>query len=252
MLEMEHRARSGPGAPTTLHMDKPEALVEMGPCGRCQMRDIGICAAQAGEELTNLSRRVRLAAKATVFEEGAQADSIWALVSGMVLLSKLLQDGRRQVVGIAVPGDLLGLSLQETNSFTATALTPAALCRFERARFVELLERAPGLMRRVFDTCTHELNLAQNHMLLLGRRSAEEKVATFLLSLRARCAPMHGLSARVDLPMTRQDIGDYLGLTLETVSRTMTRLAQRKIIAVIPDGVRILDTQKLSSAAGGL
>ena len=87
-------------------------------------------------------------------------------------------------------------------------------------------------------------------MLLLGRRSAQEKVAAFLLSLRARYASAQGLSARIDLPMTRQDIGDYLGLTLETVSRSMTKLAQRKIIAVIPDGVRILDMDRLKAVAG--
>ena len=106
--------------------------------------------------------------------------------SGSVLLSKLLHDGRRQVVGIAVPGDFLGLPLQSANGFTATTLTPANLQRFDRIRFTDLLNRAPGLMRQVFENFSHELTLAQEHMLLLGRRSAEEKVAAFLLSLRDR------------------------------------------------------------------
>ena len=200
-------------------------------------------------ELADLSRVVRLAAKSTIFEEGAQADAVWSVASGTVLVSKLLHDGRRQVVDIAVPGDFLGLSMQAANSFTASALTPVSLCRFDKSRFADLLERAPHLMRQVFATCSHELRLAQDHMLLLGRRSAEEKVAAFILSLRARWARLHGPSARVDLPMTRQDIGDYLGLTLETVSRTMTKLAQRKVIAIIPDGVRILDVEKLKATA---
>ena len=212
-------------------------------------RDIALAEAQVELELAELSRQVRFAAKVTVFAEGARADSVWSLVSGSVLLSKLLHDGRRQVVGIAVPGDFLGLPLQSANGFTATTLTPANLQRFDRIRFTDLLNRAPGLMRQVFENFSHELTLAQEHMLLLGRRSAEEKVAAFLLSLRDRWAPMRGLTARVDLPMTRQDIGDYLGLTLETVSRTMTKLAQRKIIAVIPDGVRILDADSLTRIA---
>ena len=219
------------------------------PCGRCPVGDLSLCAAHLDEELADLSRRMRLCAKATLFEECAQADSVWSLVSGAVLLSKLLADGRRQVLGIAVPGDFLGLTMESSYSFTATALTPVTICRFERSRFAEVLNRAPRLMRRVFVIFSRELALAQDHMLLLGRRSAEEKVAAFLLGMRVRWAPLHGLSARIDLPMTRQDIGDYLGLTLETVSRTMTRLAQRKIIAIIPDGVRILDVDKLSATA---
>jgi len=205
--------------------------------------------AQVGLELADMSRQVRFAAKATVFAEGARADAVWSLISGSVLLSKLLQDGRRQVVGIAVPGDFLALPMRSANGFTATTLTSASLCRFDRARFTDLLDRAPSLMRQVFENFSHELALAQDHMLLLGRRSAEEKVAAFLISLRDRWAPVRGLTARIDLPMTRQDIGDYLGLTLETVSRTMTKLAQRKIIAVIPDGVRILDAHRLARAA---
>ena len=213
------------------------------------LRATCVCDGQAELELADISRPVRLEAKATVFAEGGRAEAVWRLVSGSVLLSKLLPDGRRQVVGIAVPGDFLGLPMQSANGFTATTLTKANLYRLDRARFTDLLDRAPGLMRQVFENFSHELALAQDHMVLLGRRSAEEKVAAFLLSLRDRCAPMQGLTARVDLPMTRQDIGDYLGLTLETVSRTMTKLAQRKIIAIIPDGVRILDADGLARAA---
>ena len=212
-------------------------------------RNIALAEAQVDQELAEISRPVRFAAKVPVFAEGARADAVWSLVSGSVLLSKLLHDGRRQVVGIAVPGDFLGLPMQPTNGLTATTMTPASLSRFDRVRFTDLLNRAPGLMRQVFENFSQELALAQDHMLLLGRRSAEEKVAAFLLSLRDRWAPMQGLTARVDLPMTRQDIGDYLGLTLETVSRTMTKLAQRKIIAVIPDGVRILDADRLAKVA---
>ena len=202
------------------------------------------------DEPAVMSRRVSLEAKATVFEEGAQADAVWSVVSGTVLLSKLLHDGRRLILGIAMPGDFLGLAMGAANSFTASALTPVTLCRCDQARFAALLESEPQLMRQVFASCFNELSLAQEHMLLLGRRSAQEKVAAFLLSLRARYASAQGLSARIDLPMTRQDIGDYLGLTLETVSRSMTKLAQRKIIAVIPDGVRILDMDRLKAVAG--
>jgi CRP/FNR family transcriptional regulator len=212
-------------------------------------RQIHFCNGEVDLELADMSRQISLDAKATVFAEGARADAIWSLDSGSVLLSKLLRDGRRQVIGIAVSGDFLGLPMQSMNGSTATTLTPVVLRRFDRVRFTDLLNRTPDLMRRVFETFSQELALAQDHMLLLGRRSAEEKVAAFLLHLRDRWAPLQGLTSRIDLPMTRQDIGDYLGLTLETVSRTMTKLAQRKMIAVIPDGVRILDAERLARAA---
>ena len=233
MLDLE------PRAPSARPLDLPSEIA----------RKIGVEDALVELELADISRHVRLDAKATVFAEGARAEAVWMIVSGSILLSKLLHDGRRQVVGIGVPGDFLGLPMHAANGLTATTLTPSTLCRFDRARFTDLLNRNPGLMRQVFETFSHELALAQDHMLLLGRRSAEEKVAAFLLSLRDRWAPLQGLTSRVDLPMTRQDIGDYLGLTLETVSRTMTKLAQRKIIAVIPDGVRILDPERLARAA---
>ncbi len=229
--------------------DLSDAVSRAGRPGLLPHAVDGPCVTSIEVALADLSRQVRLEAKATVFEEGAQAEAVWKLMSGTVLLSKLLHDGRRQIIGIAMPGDFLGLCMQSANSFTASALTPVTLCRCDQARFAALLDSAPQLMRQVFATCSNELSLAQEHMLLLGRRSADEKVAAFLLSLRARWAPVHGLSARIDLPMTRQDIGDYLGLTLETVSRTMTRLAHRKIIAIIPDGVRILDMDRLKAVA---
>ena len=226
-------------APRARQLDPPQGLA----------RHIHCCKDHVDLELAEMSRQIRLDAKTTVFAEDARADAVWSLDSGSILLSRLLRDGRRQVIGIAVSGDFLGLSMQSTNGFTATTLTPVTLRRFDRVRFTDLLNRTPDLMRQVFETFAQELALAQDHMLLLGRRSAEEKVAAFLLHLRDRWAPLQGLTSRIDLPMTRQDIGDYLGLTLETVSRTMTKLAQRKVIAVIPDGVRILDAARLTRAA---
>ena len=249
MLDMDQGAQFEANSHGRLGHPMVTVATDGVPCLGCPVSDIALCTAHGDEALADISRRAQLRAKTTLFEECAHADAVWSLVSGALLLSKLLPDGRRQVLGIALPGDFLGLATENTYSFTATTLTPVSVCRFERSRFLELLNRTPRLMRRVFATFSRDLALAQDHMLLLGRRSAEEKVAAFLLSLRARRAPLHGLSARIDLPMTRQDIGDYLGLTLETVSRTMTKLAHRKVIAIIPDGVRILDVEKLSATA---
>jgi len=197
-----------------------------------------------------IARRRGKPAKSVLFEEGAPADCIVRLVTGAVLLSKSLTDGRRQVIGIAMPGDFLGLFMADAHGFTATALTTVEFCRFDRKQFFALVDENPRLGRQLFSATTNQLTLAQEHMVLLGRRNAEEKVASFLLRLRDQWARVRTASARVDLPLTRQDIGDYLGLTLETVSRVVSRLARRKLIAVIPDGVRILDLEALGELSG--
>jgi CRP/FNR family transcriptional regulator len=96
---------------------------------------------------------------------------------------------------------------------------------------------------------SHELSLAQDQMVILGRRTAEERVAAFLIGLRNRWMRINGNQVHVLLPMTRQDIGDFLGLTVETVSRIMTRLAREKAIVIVPDGVRLLDVARLERLA---
>jgi len=133
--------------------------------------------------------------------------------------------------------------------FTADALTPARICQFSRVGFSHLLDEKPRLMRALLDMASHELTLAQDQMVVLGRRTAEEKIAAFLIGMRNRYARIRGSSVHVPLPMTRLDIGDYLGLTVETVSRMMTRMAREKTIVIVPDGVRLLDVARLEQLA---
>ena len=167
----------------------------------------------------------------------------------MLRLSRLLPDGRRQVVGFAMVGDFLGLALPERFTVTAEALAPTKLCRFEKRAFAGLVADAPHLLQRLYERAGYELTLAQDHMMLLGRRTAEEKVASFLLGLRARYARIGQNSVTVELPMGRQDIADHLGLTIETVSRMLTRLDRDKAILIVPGGVRLLDIARLEELA---
>jgi CRP/FNR family transcriptional regulator len=158
---------------------------------------------------------------------------------------KLLPDGRRQIVGFLLPGDFVGLSLNERYGFAADAIDRVTACRFDRDAFAAFVDRKPHLLRRLHEAATHELTVAQDHMVLLGRRTADEKVADFLLTMRRRLRRLGAGSVTIPLPMTRQDLADYLGLTLETVSRVISKLARDKIILVIPDGVRIMDPLRL-------
>ncbi len=221
-------------------------------CADCEIKGQSVCNSLEPDEfdaLEKIGRTVSVPAKSTLFEQGREADFVCNLTSGALRLSKLLPDGRRQVVGFAMPGDFLGLAMDRTHMFTADALTPAKVCQFSRSGFSDLLDEKPRMLRRLMQMAGHELSLAQDQMVVLGRRTAEEKIAAFLIAMRNRYAGVHGPSVHVPLPMTRLDIGDYLGLTVETVSRMMTRMAREKTIVIVPDGVRLLDVARLEQLA---
>jgi CRP/FNR family transcriptional regulator, anaerobic regulatory protein len=221
-------------------------------CGDCDIRSQSVCNSLESDEfeaLEKIGRTISMPAKATVFEQGRDAVYVCNLTSGALRLSKLLPDGRRQVVGFAMPGDFLGIAMAKTHMFTADALTPVKFCQFSRVGFSDLLDEKPRLMRALLEAAAHELTLAQDQMVVLGRRTAEEKIAAFLIGMRKRYSSIHGPSVHVPLPMTRLDIGDYLGLTVETVSRMMTRMAREKAIVIVPDGVRLLDLARLERLA---
>ena len=147
-----------------------------------------------------------------------------------VRISKLLPDGRRQVTGLLFPGDFLGLAFNESYTYSAEAVGPSTLCRFPRTDLERLLSEHPKMERRLLGMASNELATAQDQMLLLGRKTAREKLATFLLMLSARAERRGHPGNPIDVPMTRADIADYLGLTIETVSRTFTVLRKSGLI----------------------
>ncbi len=221
-------------------------------CCDCDIKGLSVCSSLEPDEfdaLERIGRTISVPAKSTVFEQGRDAAFVFNLTAGALRLSKLLPDGRRQVVGFAMPGDFLGLAFEPSHMFTADALTPAKMCQFARLGFSELLDEKPRLLRALMNMASHELTMAQDQMVVLGRRTAEEKIASFLIGMRNRYARIYGPSVHVPLPMTRLDIGDYLGLTVETVSRMLTRMAREKIIVIVPDGVRLLDVARLELLA---
>lgn len=173
------------------------------------------------------------------------------MTDGAIRLSRLLPDGRRHVMGFALTGDFLGLALPERFAVTAEALGQATLCRFERGAFKALVADKPHLLQRLHERAGYELTLAQDQMMLLGRRTAEEKVALFLVGLRQRYLRIGHDSITLELPMGRQDIADHLGLTIETVSRMLTRFDRERIILIVPGGVRLLDPARLDRLAAG-
>lgn len=188
-------------------------------------------------ELQNLATQVYFRPGKTIFSEGELAESVYGLSQGVVRLYKMLSDGRRQVLSFALPGDFLGMPLADRHSFSADAIGEVALCRFSRDSLTRFIQSSPNIMRLLIQFATRELDMAQNQLLLLGNGSAEEKIAIFLVSWRDRLARLSVFSETVPLPMRRQDIADFLGMKLETVSRTLAKLEQKNVIRVVPHGV---------------
>ncbi len=185
----------------------------------------------------------------TLFHEGDPVVSIVTVTSGMVKLYKLFE-GRRQIIGFATQGRFLGLGNESFHTFSAEAIDEVEICSFSRDLFDQALERFPQLTRVLLERARDELTTAYDQMLLLGRKTARERVASLLLGLAgdALDADAHTVS----LPMTRNDIADYLGLTLETVSRVLTELRKQHVIAM-PNAhlVEIIDRATLSELAYG-
>jgi len=222
-------------------------------CNGCEARALSVCGSLEDEAFTGLQKLnhpINFPARSVLFNQETPVRHVFTVVHGVVRLYKLLPDGRRQIVGFALPGDFLGLALADGYGFCADAVTAVTVCRFSRDTFGDYADTHPQMLRRLHDMATHELALAQQQMVLLGRRDAEEKLASFLLGLQKRWARVSGKSSvTIDLPMGRQDIADFLGLTIETVSRTLNRMARDKLIVIVPDGVRVMDAARLEAIA---
>jgi CRP/FNR family transcriptional regulator, anaerobic regulatory protein len=222
------------------------------PCTDCVVRQFSLCEVLDDvelRELEHLGRHVHFASCETVFAQEEMTTSFYNVLDGVVRLYKLLPDGRRQIVGFALPGDFLGLTISPRHSFSADAIGPVAVCRFSRTSFARFIEAKSHILLRINELAVRELNQAQDHMVLLGRRSAEEKVATFLIGWRDRLVRLSGATKTLPLPMSRQDIADYLGLTIETVSRTFTKFERDGVIEILPGSICLLDPARAEALA---
>lgn len=210
------------------------------PCQVCSVRDMAFCGVLDNAELDRLdsiSSRFHVSPPKTIVFEADQADFVFNVTEGVVRLTKMLADGRRQITGFLFPGDFIGMTGKDTYVYSAEAVTAVDLCRFPRLKLMNLFEESPELEHRMLSMAYDDLAMAQEQILLLGRKTARERLASFLLMLmrqaeRRRRPADSGAVQSVMLPMSRADIADYLGLTIETVSRTMTRLSKDGLIGL--------------------
>ncbi len=215
-------------------------------CTQCGVCSYSICGALVGDELVELDRMAKRAVfgpKEALFSQSEPSTRIFNISEGVVRIYKLLPDGRRQVIGFKLPGDFLGLTAADTHNLSADAIGHVAVCWFQKAAFMRFVDHKLPLLRRMNEFATRELGLAQERMLLLGRYSAEEKMASFIVNWRDRLARVDR-SKDLVLPMSRRDIADYLGLTIQTVSRTFTKLERDGVIAVVPGGVKLRNEKR--------
>ena len=228
-------------------------------CAHCAVREIAVCTALSSPELEKL----RGIAVTKTYEPGSMlfgaeepAAMVGTVVQGTIKCFKLLADGRQQVVGFLFPGDFFGSPTQETTHYFAEALTRIELCVFPFPAIQRLIREMPNLERRLLKIANDDLNLAQEWMLLLGRKTAQERLATFLLLLaekaKARGVATGTTSGPIELPMNRSEIADYLGLTIETVSRQFSKLKASGHIRIAHNNeVTISNLQGLMEIADG-
>lgn len=171
-----------------------------------------------------------------IAREGERMDFVGSVLSGVATLTQTLEDGRTQMVGLLLPSDFLGRPSRDIAPYNAVAATPVALCCFRRKPFEQMMRTTPHVAHRLLEMTLDELDAAREWMLLLGRKTAREKIASFLAILARREATLTdrapGGTMRIELPLTREAMADYLGLTLETVSRHMSALKREGVIVL--------------------
>lgn len=230
-----------------------------GRCADCAIRNHAVCSqcdAQELDALSSIKTYRNFRPGDLMMTMGERAPFLGTVVEGVVSMSRLLPDGRRQVVGLLFPGDFVGRPFSPVAPFDYAAVTEARLCTFPRPKFEAAVRDMPALERRMLEMTLDELDSAREWMVLLGRKTAQEKLCSFFV-LAARRAlrlerrePLDGML--LELPLTREDMADFLGLTIETVSRQIGALKKRRVIELI-DARHLLipDWDALVDCAGG-
>ena len=209
-------------------------------CRACEARHKGVCGALSANQLIDLNKhamRKRVEAGVELIGETRKAESYANILSGVVKLTKMMADGRQQIVGLQFAPDFLGRPFRSESGITADAATEVNVCSFPKAMLDQMIRDTPQLERRLLEQTLKELDEARDWMLTLGRKTASEKVASFLYLIATHFNPELETGAGTaavsfDLPLTRSDIADFLGLTIETVSRQMTKLRKDEVILV--------------------
>lgn len=238
----------------------PAEMTEPAACASCAVRHRSLCAALTGAEveaLNRISTRRTLEPGENFAIEGDPSVAFANILGGVAKLVRGMEDGREQIVGLLFPSDFIGRALvrgetEPTVPFTVQAATAVEVCSFPVSGFESVMSRYPSLEHKLLERTLSELDAARDWMLLLGRKTATERVATFLHHIARRCASAGcAPGENFDLPLTRADMADFTGLTIETVSRQMSKLRKDGILHM--EGTRHVtrvDMGRLAERAG--
>lgn len=241
-----------------LRTDKPMKLKSdlSVKCSECPIRHRAVCARCDADELARMESMKyyrRFEAGEPVLWRGETLPFVATVVEGVASLSKTLEDGRTQTVGLLLPSDFIGRPGRDAIDFDVAAMTEVTLCCFQKAPFEKLVEETPHVAQQLLSLALDELDAARDWMLLLGRKTAREKIATFvqLLVKRTQPDPTQKFIMQITLPLTRDQIANYLGLTLETVSRQMNALKKEGVLEFTGRrDFEVLDLGALHAATG--
>ncbi|WP_295311084.1 transcriptional regulator FnrL [Roseobacter sp.] len=227
-------------------------------CSDCPIRHRAVCAKCETDELAlleDIKYYRSFSAGQTVMWAGDRMEFVASVVSGVATLTQTMEDGRRQMVGLLLPSDFVGRPQRETATYTVTAASDVVMCCFRRKPFEHMIANTPHIAHRLLEMTLDELDAAREWMLVLGRKTAREKIASLLSIIGRRIADLSdkksGQSITFDLMLTREAMADYLGLTLETVSRQVSALKKDGVIVL--EGKRnitIPDMRRLMEEAG--
>lgn len=212
------------------------ALQSLENCADCPIRHRAVCSKCEPEELNMLEGMKQYhsfsAGEVIVWAE-TPITHLGSIVSGVASINRTMEDGRLQLVGLLLPSDFIGRPKRDRVMYDIVAVTDVVVCQFRKSEFETLLENSPAVASRLLELTLDELDAAREWMLLLGRKTAREKVATFIAMMARRAAGANGAvqnSVTVNLPLTRTVMADFLGLTLETTSRQMSGLKKEGLI----------------------
>ena len=226
-------------------------------CANCPIRHRAVCARCEGDELENLNAikfYKTVNAGQTIALEGDDLEIVASVVSGTASLSRTMEDGRTQILGLLLPSDFMGRPGRNKMAYDVTAISDVTLCCFHRKPFEQLIYRAPHISERLMEMALDELDASRDWMLLLGRKTAREKIASMLMFVVRRTripGQDENDNHEITLPIAREQMANYLGLTIETVSRQMTKLKTDGLIALNGKrGVVIPDVPALAAQTG--
>lgn len=233
-------------------------VLQQSRCADCPIRHRAVCARCDAEELEQLDAikyyRSYEAGQPVVWS-GDVMNFVGSVVTGIASLTQTMEDGRTQMVGLLLPSDFVGRPGREGAAYDVVATTDMVMCCFRKKPFEELMARTPHIAHRLLEMTLDELDAAREWMLVLGRKTAREKIASLLAIIARRDAGLtpdgSGTAAEFDLPLTREAMADYLGLTLETVSRQVSALKRDGVILLAGKRhVSVPDMRRLMQEAG--